>query len=100
MAPYVCSYCISIGLSSGFIEPLESTSIALIDLGLANLVHNFPGVHIESGLAAKYNTVMRRYYELVRDFIILHYCTTNREDTEFWRENTHWTTLPDSLVAR
>jgi hypothetical protein len=92
--------CVSIGLSSGFIEPLESTSIALIELGLANLVNNFPSVHMESGLVAKYNAVMRRYYELVRDFIILHYCTTNREDTEFWRANKHRTTMPDSLAAR
>jgi 2-polyprenyl-6-methoxyphenol hydroxylase-like FAD-dependent oxidoreductase len=92
--------CVSIGLSSGFIEPLESTSIALIELGLANLVNNFPSKHMEPGLIGKYNAIMRRYYELIRDFIILHYCTSDREDTEFWRANKHRASLPASLQAR
>jgi tryptophan halogenase len=93
---------VSIGLSSGFIEPLESTSIALIELGLANLVNNFPSKHMEPGFIGKYNAIMRRYYELIRDFIILHYCTTGREDTEFWRANqiVNRTAVPGSLQAR
>ena len=92
--------CVSLGLAGGFIEPLEATSIALIELGLANLVNNFPSTLFEPGLIRKYNAIMQRYYEAVRDFIVLHYCTTNREDTPFWRANKYHVGLPDSLKAR
>lgn len=89
--------CVGIGLSGGFIEPLESTAIWFVELGLHNLLYNFPDKTFNPAVIAKYNSVMRKHYEEIRDFIILHYCTTQREDTDFWAANKHHSVLPDSL---
>ena len=92
--------CVSIGLSSGFIEPLESTGIFFIDFALFNLIQNFPDKGFASVLLDKYNSIMRSYYEELRDFIVLHYCTTDREDTPFWRENKYHPAIPESLGGK
>lgn len=76
--------CVSLGLASGFLEPLESTSIALIQHGLELLVKYFPGKNISEPDVEEFNRHMRREYEMVRDFIILHYHLTERDDTPFW----------------
>ena len=81
--------CVSIGLSGGFIEPLESTGIWMITLSLFQLLKNFPAGGHMSDAAEKFNHVINGYYDEIRDFIVMHYCTTNREDTEFWRANKH-----------
>jgi tryptophan halogenase len=91
--------CVSIGLASGFIEPLESTAIWFIELGLYNLIFNFPDKHFNTHVIAKYNAVMEKYYNQVRDFVILHYCTTKRDDTPFWRANKNHPAIPPSLKA-
>ncbi|MGY1707512.1 tryptophan halogenase family protein [Geodermatophilus sp. SYSU D00697] len=88
--------CVGIGLSSGFIEPLESTGIWFIELALYNLMWHFPGKRPEPAVVAHFNDVMRRNYEQVRDFLVLHYCLTPREDTAFWRANRA-TVPPESL---
>ncbi|HLO51728.1 MAG TPA: tryptophan halogenase family protein [Kamptonema sp.] len=89
--------CVSIGLSGGFIEPLESTGIYLIEYGLDMLVNHFPNRDFPEFLIQRYNEKMTdRYYE-IRDFIVMHYCLTRREDTAFWRANRHELKLPDSL---
>ena len=76
---------ISLGLSSGFIEPLESTSIHLVQNGIQRLFALFPDKQISPVERDEYNRGMRELYEDVRDFVILHYKATQRDDTEFWR---------------
>ena len=91
--------CVAIGLSGGFIEPLESTGIALITQGLELLWAHFPTRDCPEALADSYNGAMARLYEHIREFIVLHYCTTEREDTDFWRANKHNPNIPARLKS-
>jgi tryptophan halogenase len=86
--------CVAIGLAGGFIEPLESTGIGLISQGLHLLWSHFPTRDFAEPLAASYNAAMTRLYEHIRDFVVVHYCTSSRDDTEFWRANTHNPNIP------
>jgi tryptophan halogenase len=91
--------CVAVGLAGGFVEPLESTAIHLIARGLDFLLRYFPDRDCDPSLIREYNRRMAADYEEVRDFIVLHYCTTQREDTAFWR----WCRaipIPDSLQER
>jgi tryptophan halogenase len=88
--------CVAIGLSSGFLEPLESTSIHLIQSGIIRLLRMFPYHGIEPTDVYNYNKETIFEIEHIRDFIIMHYHITDRDDSEFWR---HCKTMeiPDSL---
>ena len=78
--------CVAIGLAGGFLEPLESTSIQLIQTAAIRLVEYFPDNAFDPATIAEYNRVTASEIERIRDFLILHYCLTGRTDSEFWRD--------------
>jgi tryptophan halogenase len=88
--------CIAIGLSAGFLEPLESTSIYLIQEGISRFISLFPDASLPQVLRDEYNRHMRTEFEQVRDFIILHYFANQHDGSPFW---TYCRTMdvPDSL---
>jgi tryptophan 7-halogenase len=90
---------ISIGLASGFLEPLESTSIHLVQMGIAHLLTYFPDNGFEAAEIAAYNRAMKQEYDWVRDFIILHYKATERTDSPFWNY-CRTMEVPESLEHR
>lgn len=91
--------CVAMGLSSGFIEPLESTSIHLVQKSILELIQNFPFFGINDALVTRYNDLSQREVEGARDFVILHYKLTERTDSAFWRECGDME-VPDSLKGR
>ena len=91
--------CIALGLASGFLEPLESTSIHLIQRGVLRLMQMFPITGIRQPDIAEYNKQSLLEIHNIRDFIILHYKVTNRQDSPFWR-HCRSMDVPDSLAHR
>ena len=90
---------VAIGLSGGFLEPLESTSIHLIQDGITELIELFPDKAFHQSDIDEYNRRMALHYERVRDFLLLHYVATQRDDSEMWRYFRSMT-LPDSLQEK
>jgi len=76
--------CVALGLSAGFLEPLESTSIHLIYEAISNFLDMFPSKIVQPELINKYNQLQMRSFTNVRDLLIFHYWSTKRTDSEFW----------------
>ncbi|WP_427967948.1 tryptophan halogenase family protein [Altererythrobacter sp.] len=91
--------CVAIGLSSGFLEPLESTSIYLIQVAALQLLPLLPGNHLDHRLRDEYNRLIDKEYERIRDFLILHYKLNQRDDAEIWRYCAEME-VPDSLSRK
>lgn len=91
--------CVALGLSSGFIEPLESTSIHLIMSGIIRLLRLFPYQGIEQTMIDEYNSKLTSELNAVRDFIILHYNVNKRSNSEFWQHCQNME-IPDSLTHK
>jgi tryptophan halogenase len=91
--------CIALGLASGFVEPLESTSIHLIQRGILRLIRMFPVLGIKQSDVDEFNQQTSEEIENIRDFIVLHYHVTNRRDTPYWRHCSSME-IPASLAHR
>jgi tryptophan halogenase len=91
--------CVGLGLAGGFIEPLESTSIHLMMAAVTRLIEDFPFNGCTDALINRFNEKSRQEFENIRDFIILHYHITERDDSGFWR-HCRTMELPHSLQER
>ena len=91
--------CIAVGLSSGFLEPLESTSIHLIQIVATRLITMFPFKMPSPALADHFNTEFTEEFDRIRDFIIMHYYVTKRNDSQFWTDRQNLQ-IPDILANR
>ncbi|MDP9421853.1 MAG: tryptophan 7-halogenase [Pseudomonadota bacterium] len=91
--------CVAVGLAGGFLEPLESTSIYLIQAAISALVELLPEKEIAPSDRDEFNRIIDLEYDRVRDFLILHYHATERSDTDFWNY-VRTMEIPDSLAEK
>jgi tryptophan 7-halogenase len=89
--------CVSVGLSAGFVEPLESTGIGLIEMAAYLIAHLLPSDGDTTRVARHFNASMTTRYERIFDFIKMHYCLSQRRDSRFWVDNTDAASIPDTL---
>jgi tryptophan 7-halogenase len=89
--------CVAIGLSSGFLEPLESTGIYLIEMANWAMLEFVPRYLAGAQPQARYNRILHNHYTNIADFLKMHYCLSKRRDTAFWRDNCDPATIPQSL---
>jgi tryptophan halogenase len=92
--------CIAIGLAGGFIEPLESTGLAITQMGIETAASMLDARYYDQEIVDRYNAHLSKFYTDILEFIIVHYCFSSREDTPFWRAVKHETFLPPGLQAR
>jgi len=90
--------CVAIGLSAGFLEPLEASAILLVEIGARMIAEQLPVTRETMDIVSKrYNETFRYRWDRIIDFLKLHYCISSRTDTEFWLDNRDPATIPDSL---
>jgi tryptophan halogenase len=90
---------VAVGHAAGFLEPLASTDLHSIGNALFNLLDHFPDKQFDPAVIASYNATIAEDYERIRDFIILHYCTSRRDDSPFWQQRVQ-AAVPDSVAQR
>lgn len=91
--------CIAIGIANGFLEPLESTGIYFAYAALYQLMQYFPDKNFNESLRVKFNERISWMIDDVRNFIILHFCTSPRTDTPFWQANKYDLKIPESVQS-
>ena len=91
--------CVAVGLAGGFLEPLESTGIILIEAAAYMIASFFQRTGDHASAAARFNRLMTARYERIVDFIKLHYFLTRRDDSAFWRDNMDPSSATESLLA-
>jgi len=91
--------CVAVGLAGGFLEPLESTGIILIEAAAYMIAAFYQRNGDLAPAAARFNRLMTARYERIVDFIKLHYFLTQRDDSAFWRDNAHPSSATESLLA-
>ncbi|NLS26158.1 Flavin-dependent tryptophan halogenase RebH [Sphingomonas sp. S2M10] len=96
-APWVKN-CVAVGLSGGFLEPLEATGVVLIEAAAAMIAELFPHAGPVDAPAARFNALMAARYARIVDFLKLHYCLSRREEP-FWRDNRDPASIPETLRA-
>ncbi|MDO8654375.1 MAG: tryptophan 7-halogenase [Undibacterium sp.] len=89
--------CVAVGLSGGFLEPLEASGIGLIETAAYLISYLFPLDGDTAPVATLFNNLMKQRYERVVDFIKMHYCLTQRTDSRFWIDNADPSTVPETL---
>ena len=90
---------LSVGLASGFLEPLESTSIYLAQMAITQLIEHFPDARVTAADRDGFNATVDAEYDRIRDFLILHYHATTRDDSPFWN-HVRTMAIPDSLAEK
>lgn len=93
--------CVAVGLAAGFVEPLEASSILLVEISAYWIAEKLP--HQKSGFAKcekQFNETFRYRWDTIIEFLKLHYCISKRTDTDFWRDNTHPNSIPDTLLEK
>ena len=91
--------CVAIGLSGGFLEPLESTSIHLIQRAILRLIRLFPQTRVSERDVAEFNEGARLDFEQIRDFLVLHFKVTDRRDSPYWRHCADMA-VPNTLAQK
>jgi tryptophan 7-halogenase len=89
--------CVAVGLSSGFLEPLESTGIYLIEMANWAMLEYVPRYMAGAQPQESYNRILHNHYNNIADFLKMHYCLSQRRDTAFWRDNCDPATIPKTL---
>lgn len=92
--------CVAVGLSGGFLEPLESSGVGLIETAAYLISYLFPFNGDTAPVAKLFNELMRARYERVVDFVKMHYCLTQRTDTRFWTDNADPRSIPETLKEK
>ncbi|MGN7161711.1 tryptophan halogenase family protein [Sphingomonas sp. SAFR-052] len=90
---------VAVGLASGFLEPLESTSIYLVQAAITSLIEHFPDGRVADADRDGFNAAIDAEYDRIRDFLILHYHATERDDSTFWN-HVRTMTVPDTLADK
>lgn len=93
--------CVAVGLSAGFVEPLEASSILLVEISAYWIAEKLP--QYKTGLARceqQFNDIFRYRWDSIIEFIKLHYCISQRRDSAFWRDNTHTDSIPEQLQQK